>query len=306
MGKTRLDPSWPWLKDLGLLNAEGKIAKGMERKWRQVEKFLETFDALLRESGLLNCVNGPFKNDEIRRETRAAERGVLTERTMSEQRSAEREDHVFQGPDISVHDMGSGMGYLTFALYAHLERVAPGRARVLGVETRPDLVKSCKKAARENGMDRLRFEEGSIGEKDFGAMDVLVALHACDTATDDALAAAVKKGAKVILSVPCCHKQLRPQLKCEGGWGEVMKFGILADRQAEMATDAIRALLLSAHGYRTNVAEFISAEHTAKNVLITGVFKGPNPRKAETLAQVSEVKLRFGIKEQKLEKLLGE
>jgi len=260
---TGLDASWPWLKDLGLLNAEGKIAKGMERKWRQVEKFLETFDALVREADLTAL------------------------------------------PEIRVKDMGSGMGYLTFALYAHLERVAPGRARVLGVETRPDLVKACKKIARENGMEHLRFEEGAIGEKDYGTADVMVALHACDTATDDALFAAMRGGAKVILSVPCCHKQLRPQLSCAGGWGEIMKFGILADRQAEMATDAIRALLLSAHGYRTNVAEFISAEHTAKNVLITGVHKGPNPRKAEILAQVADVKARFGIKEQKLETLLA-
>ena len=253
-----VDPSWPWLRDLGLVNGEGKVAKGMERKWRQVEKFLETFDALVREAGLADL------------------------------------------PEIRVTDMGSGMGYLTFALYAHLERVAPGKARVTGVEARPDLVTSCKDAARKNGLDRLWFQEGRIGDKDFGAMDVLVALHACDTATDDALAAATRGGAKVILSVPCCHKQVRAQVAHAGAWGRALGWGILAERQAEMVTDAVRAKLLEAEGYRVNVAEFVSAEHTAKNVLIAAVRKGPNPRRTQVLSDVADMMAQFGVKEQKL------
>lgn len=261
---TKIDPSWPWLRDLGLLNGEGKITAGKERKWRQVEKFLETFDALLRES-------------------------KLTEQ-----------------PEIRVIDMGSGMGYLTFALFAHLERVTPGKARVTGIESRPDLVKNCKSIAQKYHLDRLIFQEGRIGEKTHGMFDVLVALHACDTATDDALFAAVQGGAKIILSVPCCHKQIRSQIQCESSWGKVLDFGILAERQAEMVTDGLRAKLLESQGYRVNVAEFISAEHTAKNVLITGVFKGANPHRTDILAQITDIKKQFGIQEQKLEKLLQE
>jgi hypothetical protein len=132
-------------------------------------------------------------------------------------------------------------------------------------------------------------------------MNVMIALHACDTATDGAMALGVRAGADILLCSPCCHKQVRPQLLAPGPLKPVLAHGIHADEQAEMLTDALRALLLEAAGYDTQVFEFVSLEHTAKNKMILAVKRAQARPAAPLLAQVDELKRFFGIREQALE-----
>lgn len=172
---------------------------------------------------------------------------------------------------LRVFDMGSGKGYLTFAT----SELLGSRAEVCGVEIRGALVDFCSRIASDVGLsDRLSFRQGTIADTDIGTADVLIALHACDTATDDALAKGIKAGSALIVVAPCCQKEIRPQLVARPVLADALSHGIFAERQAEFATDALRALLLEWAGYRTRVSEFISTEHTAKNIMIAGVRGG--------------------------------
>ncbi|MHC1776405.1 MAG: SAM-dependent methyltransferase [Lentimicrobium sp.] len=209
-------------------------------------------------------------------------------------------------PDnFMVADMGSGKGYLTFALYDHLKKTFNRPFGMTGIELRPGLVDTCNGIAARSGFDTLRFEKGSIVEATLPKVNVLIALHACDTATDEAIFRGIKSGAEVIMVAPCCHKQIRKQMKPENSLKEITRFGILEERQAEMLTDAIRALLLEAYGYRTRVFEFIATEHTPKNVMISAVKRtdrnSPDP---EVLKRITALKTMFGIEFHFLEKLL--
>jgi Methyltransferase domain len=205
---------------------------------------------------------------------------------------------------FSVVDMGSGKGYLTFALYDFLQQKNIA-ANVKGIELREDLVTKCNNIAQQAKYDKLSFEKGSIQETNLQAVDMLIALHACDTATDDAMAKGVKAKATYIICAPCCHKQIRKQMAPTNALKLITKHGILLERQAEMVTDTIRALILEAHGYKTKVFDFIEEEDTPKNVLIVGtkavssdtIFK-------ENMEKVKALKDMFGIKEHYLETLL--
>lgn len=205
---------------------------------------------------------------------------------------------------ISAVDMGSGKGYLTFALYDYLNRA--GRADVTGVEARPELVELCRRAAREAGFERLRFERGLIEDFEPPRTDLLIALHACDTATDDALHKGVRAGASVIITAPCCHKELRPQIAAPEVLRGVLRHGILLEREAETLTDSLRALLLESAGYRVKVFEFISTEHTRKNTMIAGVLDSSRTKaEAEAaLRQFRALKEFYGVRRQRLEQLL--
>ncbi len=166
---------------------------------------------------------------------------------------------------LTVVDMGSGKGYLTFAIAELLGE----RAQVRGIEARPELVELCNRVARDHGLaPRLTFSPGSIADTPLEACDVLIALHACDTATDDALARGIAAGAGLLVVAPCCQKELRPQLTAPAVLADALRHGIFQERQAEFVTDALRAQLLGWAGYRTKVFEFISTEHTAKNLMI--------------------------------------
>ncbi len=203
--------------------------------------------------------------------------------------------------DFSVVDMGSGKGYLTFALYDYLQHKYEA-VKVNGIEMREDLVIKCNNIAAQSKYNGLHFEKGSIHETPIAAVDMLIALHACDTATDDAIAKGIKANAKYIICAPCCHKQIRKQMAPTNALKLITKHGILLERQAEMVTDTIRALILEAHGYKTKVFDFIEEEDTPKNVLIVGtknnfsedIFK-------ENMDKVQELKNMFGIKEHYLE-----
>jgi SAM-dependent methyltransferase len=206
--------------------------------------------------------------------------------------------------DISVVDMGSGKGYLTFAVYDYLDGAGIARAEVTGVEARAELVELCNRAAREAGFERLRFVRGLIEDFELPRTDVLIALHACDTATDDALYKGVRAGASVIITAPCCHKELRPQIVAPEVLGGVLRHGILLEREAETLTDSLRALLLEAAGYRVKVFEFISTEHTRKNTMIAGVRDASKTDADAALRQFRALKEFYGVREQRLEQLL--
>jgi SAM-dependent methyltransferase len=206
---------------------------------------------------------------------------------------------------VRVVDFGAGKGYLTFAVHDHLVRTLGKQAEVTGVELRPDLVALGNRAAADAGMEGLGFVQGDIRSQAPPAMDVMIALHACDTATDHALHLGVRAGAEVILAAPCCHKELRPQILPPALLRPLLHHGIHLGQQAEMVTDGLRALLLEAEGYATRVFEFVALEHTSKNKMILAVRR-PQPRDpAATLAQVRALKEFYGVREQALETLLA-
>lgn len=207
-----------------------------------------------------------------------------------------------------VADFGSGKGYLTFAMHDYLRRVAGVQAEVTGVELRDDLVAFCNGVAERRGCAGLRFLQGDVSGAAPDAVDILVALHACDTATDIALHAGVRAGAAAILCAPCCHKELRPQMRAPEPLRALLRFGAHMAREADMVTDALRALLLEACGYKVSVFEFISSEHTSKNTMILALRRRDGAAGADArekaLAQFRELKAFYGIERQHLEKLL--
>lgn len=205
---------------------------------------------------------------------------------------------------ITVADMGSGKGYLTFALYDYLTSNLKKDAAVVGIELRDDLVNKCNQIAAHTGYNKLKFEKGTIQHANLPSVDMLIALHACDTATDDAIYKGIKANAKVIVCAPCCHKQIRKQMAPENELRNITKHGILLERQAEIVTDAIRSLILEAHGYKTKVFEFIATEHTPKNVLIVGTKSAKTvAEKQACLDKVKGLKELFNIKTHYLETL---
>ena len=205
---------------------------------------------------------------------------------------------------LDVVDMGSGKGYLTFALYDYIKNKLNLNASVTGIELREELVIKCNEIALASKFNNLHFKAGTIQEAVLVDTDILIALHACDTATDEAIYSGIKINAKVIICAPCCHKQIRKQMMPENELKSIVKHGILLERQAEITTDAIRALLMEANGYKTKVFEFIATEHTPKNVLIVGI-KSDNPaNNNNALEKVAALKSLFGIKTHHLETLL--
>lgn len=205
---------------------------------------------------------------------------------------------------LHVADFGSGKGYLTFAVHQWLRTVKGVRAEVTGVELRPDMVALCNGVIRDLALEGLHIEQGDVRQWQPRALDVVIALHACDIATDHAIHLGVRAGAEIILCSPCCHKQVRPQLLSPHPLRPILQHGIHADQQAEMLTDGLRAMLLEAAGYDTKVFEFVSLEHTNKNKMILAV-KRRTPRPAgPVLAQIDELKRFYGVREQALESLL--
>jgi len=207
-------------------------------------------------------------------------------------------------PHIEVLDFGSGKGYLTFALHDHLRQTLGCDANVTGVELREDMVELCNGIVGQLGLQGLHFEQGDVSSYAPRAVDVMIALHACDTATDHAIHMGIRANAALICCAPCCHKQLRPQLLSPHPLRPILQHGVHLGQQAEMLTDGLRALLLDACGYDTQVFEFVSLEHTAKNKMILAVKRAQPANKDKLLQQVREVKAFYGIKEQCLETLL--
>lgn len=256
--KTRhLDPKQPYFHALEITDAKGVVTPTGQKKFRQIDKYIEIIESLARETELPN--------------------------------------------DPIIVDMGSGKGYLTFALYDFLKNNLQKDPSVFGIELRPKLVEFCNNLSKKCDFDKLSFIAQDINTFTTNRLDMLIALHACDTATDIAIAKGIKSGAKIIVVAPCCHKQLRKELNVLNEMQPILRHGIMEERQAELLTDGIRALLMEAHGYRTKVFEFISTEHTPKNVMIVGIKSKP---KKEALAQVEAIKKHYGIAFHALEKMI--
>lgn len=206
-----------------------------------------------------------------------------------------------------IVDMGAGKGYLTFALYDYLQSQNIS-AQVTGVEFRGDLVNLCNRIAEKSNFTGLTFAEGTIDGFDCTDANILIALHACDTATDDAIAKGIEAKAELIVVAPCCHKQIRREIeknKTSNDLDFLLHHGIFLERQAEMVTDGLRALILEYCGYSTKVFEFISDAHTPKNVLIVATRNENAARDPALLDKIKAAKTYFGIGHHHLEKVLG-
>ena len=205
----------------------------------------------------------------------------------------------------NILDMGAGKGYLTFALYDYLKNTAGINAAVTGVEYRADLVSLCNRIAKDSKFAGLSFVQGTIDNYDASDANILIALHACDTATDDAIAKGIAAKAELIVVAPCCHKQIRREM--EKAHNEnldfLLRYGTFMERQAEMVTDGLRALILEYFGYDVKVFEFISDAHTPKNVMI--VAKKASGKREAVLAKIAAVKKSFGITVHYLERATG-
>jgi hypothetical protein len=258
------DESQAWLQPLGVLTANGNVAAGMADKHRQIAKFVEILAHRAREAGL----------------------GTI------------------DGRPLEVADMGCGKGYLTFATYDYFSLVERLDVRVRGIELRQNLVDESNRIAHTAHRAGLQFEAGAISPQPRAPLDVLIALHACDTATDDALAHGIAAKAALIVVAPCCQKELRPQLTAPPVLARALRHGIFQERHAEFVTDALRALLLEWAGYETKVFEFVSTEHTAKNTMITATRRiGTTPPAAEEA--VRSLAAFYGIRTQALARHLG-
>lgn len=252
-----------FLVELGILNSSGNVKKDKGDKYRQIKKFVEIVDGLLRQQPAL----------------------------------ADRDP-------LRIVDMGAGKGYLTFALYDYFTQTLNRPVKITGVELREALIEKGNAIAKALDYKGLRYESGFIQEYELPETDILLALHACDTATDDAIYKGIKARAELIICAPCCHKQIRRAITKSEDLQPILQHGILLERQAEIITDTIRALLLETQGYKTKIFEFISTEHTGKNLMIVGQ-KHERPVNTETLlTQIASIKKRFGIDAHYLEKLL--
>lgn len=206
--------------------------------------------------------------------------------------------------ELNIVDFGSGKGYLTFALYDYLQ-AQHKIPLITGVELRSNLVEFCQNVADQTGFSHLDFFEGDVRSYQPEKLDVMIALHACDIATDFAIHTGIRLNASMIMCAPCCHKELRPQLQSPEVLQPMLQFGIHAGQQAEMLTDTLRALLLKAYGYETKVFEFVSLEHTSKNKMILATKrKDVQQPDAKIMQQIQALKTMYGIEKQSLELLL--
>lgn len=210
----------------------------------------------------------------------------------------------FEGK-VNIADMGAGKGYLTFALHELLTQRMNMEVDIKGVEIRPDLVQKINEIIRSSQLVGLEFVEGAINTFRPENLDVLIALHACNTATDDAIASGIKAGTQLILCAPCCHKQIRQEMERSGKVSPITQYGIFLERQAVMITDTIRALIMEYHGYKTQIMEFVEMEHTPKNILLVGRRVEKPIDRAAIASKISSLKQEYGIEQHYLETALG-
>ncbi|SEI13571.1 class I SAM-dependent methyltransferase [Pseudomonas asplenii] len=205
---------------------------------------------------------------------------------------------------VRVADFGSGKGYLTFAIHDYLCNTLETEGQVTGVELREDMVSLCNAAAARLEHPGLLFKCGDVRSVAPSELDVMIALHACDIATDYAIHTGIRSGAAIIMCSPCCHKQIRQQIQSPALLKPMLQYGLHLGQQAEMVTDSLRALFLEACGYETKVFEFISLEHTNKNKMILAVKRAEPQDPARLLAKIDELKAFYAIQEHCLETLL--
>lgn len=247
--KRLLDPADPFLREVGIADVQGRIKPTRQDKYRQVEEFLRLLAPTL---------------------TNAIEAGHIHPPTNS--------------VPLRIVDLGCGNAYLTFAAHQYL-RSQGMNVQIIGIDIRPESSKRNSEIAERLGISStMEFRAEEISQNSTEGADVVIALHACDTATDDAIAWAVNNGAKLILVAPCCHHDLQSQFAdSPNPWQLVTKYGLLEERLADLLTDAFRAHILKLVGYRSEVIEFVGGEHTPRNLMIRAVKTGAavNPRDLE-------------------------
>jgi hypothetical protein len=264
--QTFLDPgAQDWLHGLEVTDVSGKVRASMADKHRQIDHYLEILSHLAKQC---EWTDGP------------------------------------RDRELVLADMGCGKAYLTFGAWHLFNRVWKRPARVIGVEARADLVARTAQLASRIGASNLGFIQGTIESAPLPNVDALIALHACNTATDDAIRRGIESNAKLIVVAPCCHQELRPQLGKPEPLAGVLKHGLMEERMAEWVTDGLRALHLEWAGYETKVFEFISTEHTPKNLMISAIRNKP-PFKDEAIREkLLALKNYFGIESYALDSLL--
>jgi SAM-dependent methyltransferase len=239
------------LIDLGIFTRDGKISKAKYDKYKQINRFLEIIQDVLK---------------------------------------------YLPKEKINILDFGCGKSYLTFIVYFFLERICNYEVHIIGLDLKKEVITQCGEIAKKYGYKNLRFETGEIGS--FippWDIDMVISLHACDTATDDVLFSAVKNNARVILSVPCCQHELNKQIQNDD-LAILTKYGIIKERVAALYTDAVRANLLEAAGYKTQVLEFIDIDNTPKNMLIRAVkSRIPEHIKNRALKEVTNLIQMFSL-----------
>lgn len=203
---------------------------------------------------------------------------------------------------LQVFDMGSGKGYLTFAIETWFSEIANTPVEVHGIEQRHELVDLCNALAQKHHRTQLSFQSGQIAITETPNIDVLIALHACNTATDDAIALGVRHRAQMIVCAPCCQHELRETITETAAVSGLLEHGLFRQRQAQLLTDVLRTLLLEREGYNVRVVEFVSSEHTDKNLLLIATRVGKKSATAQT--KIDILKFSFGLQSIYLEKLL--
>jgi SAM-dependent methyltransferase len=278
-----------WLQGLGIMDRDGKLRASMADKHRQIDRYLEILSHLIRECGWTNAPPLPALSPDGGEGSRRPGAGEMPTEKLNRR------------PALQIADMGCGKGYLTFGLWHLLHRVGQQPVRVIGVEARPDLVAATTQLATRIHADGLEFVAGTIATAKLPQLDALIALHACNTATDDAIRRGVETGARLIVVAPCCHQELRPQLGRPEPLAAVLRHGLMAGRMAEWMTDGLRALFLEWAGYRTKAIEFVSSDHTPKNLMLAAVREREPFTDAAARQRIIDLKSFFGIERHALD-----
>ncbi len=268
--KRLLDPSDPFLREVGIADASGQIKPSRQDKYRQVEEFLRLLTPTLDAAIEAGHIHKPTSDDPLR-----------------------------------IVDLGCGNAYLTFAAHQYLaSKNVP--VNVIGIDVRPESLKRNSEIAERLGIESIEFRAEEISHTTVESADVVIALHACDTATDDAIEWAVKNNAKLILVAPCCHHDLQSQMGISPDpWQIVTKYGLLNERFADLLTDALRAHILKMVGYRSEVIEFVGGENTPRNLMIRAVKTGAKPDVSD-LKRYEEIVQLWKIKPALARRLLDE
>lgn len=269
----------PFLQALGVMTDAGKVVAAKYDKFRQVNRFLELLDDVLpavqqarsqAQEGAKDQNGAAFGADNNL--SQAQEGAALG----ANQNSSQAQEGWWPIEPLQILDFGSGKSYLTFAVQYFLESVKKIPCQITGVDLKEDVIKSCSDLAARLGVKNMNFVCGDIATYSGKNPDIVITLHACDIATDYALAFAVERGAKAILSVPCCQKEVNAQLGKSSNalFAPLLRHGIFRERFSALMTDAVRAQLLEARGYKVQVLEFIDMEGTPKNLMIRALLKG--------------------------------
>jgi SAM-dependent methyltransferase len=313
--ETWLDPSArDWLFGLGVCDERGRVNPSMADKHRQIHRYLEILAHLATDCGWGPAIaQGGAEAQPVRRvwfeeEADPSAGGAAALSKSSGAAGAEPAGEIQDGAkaELVVADMGCGKGYLTFGAWHLLCRRWRAPVRVIGVEARPELVRAADDLSRKIDARHLEFLTGSIASVQLPRVDALIALHACNTATDDAIRRGIEQDAKLIVVAPCCHREIRPQLGTPEPFAPVLKHGIMAERMAEWVTDGLRALFLEWAGYRTKLIEFVASEHTPKNLMLAAIRERAPFAATDSRERILELKRFFGVEQHALDPLLEE